>query len=97
MSENVVHTGTRENTAFYDINCSHYHRHRPDIAAPYASDTAKNAVSPTLTRDLPLQRLFRHIGARVLLLLELFTEQIAPLFYIHMGWLLQSGGHQLFK
>jgi len=71
-SENVVHTGTQENTAFYDINCSPYHRHTPDIAAPNVSDTAKNATSPTLTGDFPVQRLFRHVGARVLLLLEYY-------------------------
>ena len=78
----MVYTGTQENTAFYDINCSPYHRHTPDIAAPYISDTEKNFASPTLTRDFPVQRLFCHVGAHVLLLLELFTEQIEPLFYV---------------
>ena len=45
-------------------------------------------MSPTLTRDFPLC----HVGALVSLLLELFTEQIALLFYV--GWLLLSGGDQ---
>jgi len=39
VSENVVHAGTRENTAFYDTNCFLYHHHTPDITTPYVSDT----------------------------------------------------------
>ena len=48
-SEIMVHFGTCKNTAFYDIKCSPYHRHTPDIADPYASYTFK---SPTLTTGL---------------------------------------------
>ena len=93
-SENVVHTGTDENTAFYNIKCSPYHQHTPDIATPYASYTFKSCsavhysirTSPKLTRDFSLQRLFCHVSAHALLLLELFTDQIVPLFYSR--WLL---------
>ena len=62
-SQKVVHTGTRENTAFYDINCSPYHRHTPDISTPYASYTFKSCKTmyqneSKTDQGFPIQRLF---------------------------------------